>query len=81
MAIKFQDETRTRLVESIKRYFREELDDEIGELKASLLLDFVTTEIGASVYNQAVRDVQARLQEQVTDLDGQCFQAEFSYWK
>ena len=81
MAIKFRDETRTRLVESIKRYFREELDDEIGELKASLLLDFCATEIGASIYNQAVKDVQARLHEQVGDLDGQCFQAEFSYWK
>ena len=40
MAQRFDAETRERLIHSIQRYFREEMDDEIGELKASLLLDF-----------------------------------------
>jgi len=80
MAIKLHSETRQRLVVSIKRYFAENLEEEIGELKASLLLDFVLQEIGPSVYNQAVTDAQARMQEHVGDLDGSCFEPEFGYW-
>ena len=33
------------------------------------------------IYNQAVADVQAVLQGRVTDLDSECFEVEFTYWK
>jgi uncharacterized protein (DUF2164 family) len=74
-------DTRRRLIDSIRRYVAETMDDEIGELQASLLLDFCLREIGPCVYNQAVRDVQTRLHEAVTDLDGACYEPEFGYWK
>ena len=75
------DEARERAVGSIRRYFAENLDDEIGELKAGLLLDFVLEEIGGCVYNAAIRDAEAYFQEKATELDGTCFQPEFGYWK
>ena len=37
MAIKLSPETRTRLLSSIKRYAAENLDEEMGDLKAGLL--------------------------------------------
>ena len=74
-------ETRVRLIASIRRYFEENMDDEIGELQASLLLEFCLKEIGPSVYNHAVRDAQAQMQDKVTDLDGTCYEPEFGYWK
>ena len=46
MTIKISKETRKELVASIRRYFAENMDDEIGDLKASLLLDFALQEIG-----------------------------------
>jgi len=81
MAIKLSKETEQRLIASIKRYFAEQMEEEIGDLKASLLLDFCVKEIGPSIYNQAITDAQAQMQEKVTDLDGTCFEPEFSYWK
>ena len=81
MAIEIPKETKQKLVESIKRYFAEELDDEISELKASLLLDFCLKEIGPAVYNIAISDAQTYIQEKTADLDGSCYEPEFGYWK
>lgn len=80
-AIKLTAEAETRSVASIKRFFAEHMDDEVGDLKAKLLLDFFLEEIGPSVYNGAVGDAQAILQERVVDLDGVCYQDEFGYWR
>ena len=39
------DDARRQSISSIKRYFAEELDQDIGELKAGLLLNFMSKEI------------------------------------
>ena len=80
MAIKLSDETRKRLIPSIKRYVAENLDQEIGDLGAGLLLDFFTAEVGPSVHNAAVADAQVRLRDYVNDLEGTCYEPEFGYW-
>ncbi|GAB5537105.1 MAG: hypothetical protein Rubg2KO_33540 [Rubricoccaceae bacterium] len=72
------DATR-QLVESIQVYFRDERDEEIGELRASLLLEFILEEIGPSVYNQALRDAQAHLRRTVDDLDVTLAQTELAH--
>ena len=81
MAIELSKDGRARLIASIKQYFTEELDQDIGDLKSSLLLDFILKEIGPLIYNSAVSDVQARIQEIVSELDGTCFEPESNYWK
>ena len=80
MAIELSKETRDRWIGSLKRYAAEAMDSEIGDLKASLLLQFILKEIGPSIYNQAVADAQARMQEMVSEIDGSCFEPEFGYW-
>lgn len=80
MAIKLNAETRARFIASIKRYSAESLDDEIGDLKASLLLDFILAEMGPTLYNQAVSDAQKRLQDAVLDLDGTCHEPDPGFW-
>ena len=74
-------EAEQRSVASIKRFFEEHMDEDIGDLRAKLLLDFFLEEIAPSVYNGAVNDAQAILQERVVDLDGVCYQDEFGYWR
>ena len=69
MPLSLPDDTTRQLVESIQVYFRDECDEEMGELRASLLLEFILAEIGPSVYNQALRDAQAHLRRTVDDLD------------
>lgn len=81
MAITLAAETQKQAIASIQRFFDEHMDEEVGELKGRLLLDFVLKEIGPTVYNQAIRDAQAYFQDRVTDLDGTCYEAEFDYWR
>ena len=81
MAITLPPETEKRLYASIKRFFEEKLDDEIGDLKARLVLDYCLREIGPTIYNQAIADAQAWTQGKVADLDGSCFEPELGYWK
>ena len=81
MAIELTKETRDRLIISIKRYFAESLEDDIGDLKASLLLDFCLKEICPTTYNQAIRDAQTYFQERTADLDGSCYEPERVYWE
>ncbi|HET6566987.1 MAG TPA: DUF2164 domain-containing protein [Rhodothermales bacterium] len=79
MPITLPDETKEELVASIKHYFLDERDEEIGDLQASLILDFILKEIGPSIYNQAVRDAQASLQGTVADLDATLYEPELGY--
>jgi uncharacterized protein (DUF2164 family) len=81
MALKLEDETEKRLVASIKRFFQEELDETIGDLKALRVLDFCLREVAPSVYNQAIADAQAYFTDRVADLAGSRYEAEFDYWR
>ncbi|GGC94276.1 DUF2164 domain-containing protein [Undibacterium terreum] len=80
MSIKLEKEVEERLIGSIQRYVSENLDESIGELKARLFLDFCVKEIGASIYNQAIRDAQSHMQDKVAEMDGTCYETEFAYW-
>jgi uncharacterized protein (DUF2164 family) len=80
MAITLSADATRRLQASIKRFAAEHLDEEIGDLKATLVLDFFLREIGPSVYNHAIADAQKYFQERALDLEGVCYQKEFGYW-
>jgi hypothetical protein len=43
MTISLSDDARKQSIASIKRYFAEEIEQDIGELKAGLLLEFILT--------------------------------------
>ncbi|MDR3395306.1 MAG: DUF2164 domain-containing protein [Parasulfuritortus sp.] len=81
MTIELTKEDRQQAIASIERYFREHMDDGIGNVAAAGLLGFLLDEIGPSIYNKAVTDVQARLQARVADLDFEVHEDEFVYWR
>ena len=81
MAIDISREAKQRMVESFQRYFAENMEEEIGQLKASLLLEFCLKEIGPTIYNRAIYDAQAYMQDRVGDIEGACHEREFSYWR
>ena len=80
MPITLSDEITDRAIASIRRYVADELDQEIGELKARLMLEFFIKEIGGSVYNAAISDAQTYFRDRVADLEGACSAPEFAYW-
>ncbi len=81
MSIELNKEARAAAILSIERYFRENMDEPIGNIAAGGLLGFLLEEIGPSIYNQAVADVQERLQARVAELDIEVHEDEFSYWR
>lgn len=78
--IEFPKEIRAQAIASIQRYFEENLPEPIGDLPAGLLLNFFLEEIGPLVYNHAIADAQARMQNRVADLSGELYADEFQYW-
>jgi uncharacterized protein (DUF2164 family) len=78
-SIEISKQARADVLASLKRYFDENLDP-IGDLPAGLLLNFILEEIGPVIYNKAINDAQARLQQRVTELDGELYAPEFEYW-
>ncbi len=81
MSIKLTTDSEKYLLGSIKRFFAENMDDEIGDFKAARVLEFCVKEIGPSIYNQAINDAQAYIAEKAADLSGARYEAEFDYWK
>ena len=81
MTIRLSADATKQLRGSIKRYVAENLEQDIGDLKADSLLDYFLKEIGPSVYNQAIADAQQYFQERAIGLEGVCFEREFGYWK
>ena len=75
--ITVSEDARKQAIASLREYFAANLDEEIGDLKAGVLFDFILGELGPTIYNQAIADAQTFLEERVGDLSGVCFQAEF----
>jgi uncharacterized protein (DUF2164 family) len=80
VTIKLAPEIKKQLIASIKRFFDEKLELDIGDLKADLVLDYALRELAPSVYNRAIADAQAYFTQRTSDLEGSCYEKEFTYW-
>ncbi len=81
MSIELPKEARKEAIVSIERYFRENMEEPIGNVAAGALLGFILDEIGPLVYNKAVADVQERIQARVSEIDIEIHEDEFQYWR
>lgn len=70
MEIELNKEVRVVLIESLKRYYWNERNEELSNLGAELLLDFIVNDIGPYIYNEAVEDSYAYMNERIEDLLG-----------
>jgi uncharacterized protein (DUF2164 family) len=80
MTIEITKDKRTEVIASIQKYFEKNMEDKIGNITASALLDFMIDELGPIVYNKAVADVQSNLQARVMEVDMEVYEDEFQYW-
>jgi uncharacterized protein (DUF2164 family) len=81
MAIEIPKDARKEAIASIERYFEENMEEKIGNIAAGALLGFFLEEIGPLVYNQAVTEVQERLQARIMELDIELHEDPFQYWR
>lgn len=78
--IQIAPDIRARAVASIRRYFAEELEQDIGDLKAGFVFDYFVAELGPVIYNRGIADARTFFDERSADLAAICYQTEFSFW-
>jgi uncharacterized protein (DUF2164 family) len=66
--IKLTKEQRTDMVSSIKRYFKHEREEEVGDLGAGLILDFVIEKLAPEFYTQGVSDSSRYMSDRIEDM-------------
>lgn len=81
MAIELSKEDRQQAITSIERYFRDNLEQKIGNVAAGGLLGFFLEEVGPSIYNKGVADAQEKMQQRISELDYEVHEDEFAYWR
>lgn len=74
--IEFSAAEKEAIVPKIKHYFREELDQDIGQFEAEFLVDFFAEKIGAYFYNRGLYDAQAILEERLQSINEAIYEIE-----
>jgi uncharacterized protein (DUF2164 family) len=67
-SINVTKEKRDEMVSEIKNYFLKEREEEIGDLAAGLILDFVGEKLAPEFYNQGVFDSYNYMKDVAEDL-------------
>jgi len=80
MAIELTKEETASIVPSLQKYFREELDHELSEMRAKMVLSYFLKEIGPFAYNKGVKDAESFFRGKVEDLTATCFEDGLTYW-
>lgn len=67
--MKLSRERKKQLSERVKAYFYNQRSEEIGDLQAELLLEFMINELGPTIYNQALDDAIKAVGERMIALE------------
>lgn len=81
MPIELPKELKTEALGSLEKYLSENFEQRVGNIAAGALLNFFIEEVGPSIYNKAVADVQERLAARIQELDLEIHEDEFQYWR
>lgn len=66
--IQLSKEMRQEMSQKIQNYFENERSETIGNLTATLLLNFIVEELGPAIYNQGVQDAYRYMTERCEDM-------------
>ena len=67
-AIKVTREQQDEMIAAIKHYFLKNREEEMGDLQAGLMLDFIVEELAPEFYNQGVSDSYTYMKDTIEDL-------------
>jgi len=76
MHMTLSDERREILVNALQQLFLEEFERDLSEFQAQRLIDFLMSQLGPPVYNQAIHDARAFVMAKLEDLDGEVYEPE-----
>ena len=80
MAIELTKEEVADVIPSLQRFFRDELEVELSEMRAKFLLSYFLKEIAPFAYNKGVKDAESFFRSKVEDLTSTCFEDGLTYW-
>ncbi len=80
MPIELTKQEMAEIIPSLQKYFRDELEQELSEMRAKFLLEYFWKEIAPFAYNKGVQDAESYLRARVEDLSGVCFEPALTYW-
>ena len=66
--INISRKNKDKITQDIQEWFRENLDQEIGNLDSEFLLDYFTENLGGFYYNQALADVHSLITDKTESL-------------
>ncbi|SEM64388.1 Uncharacterized conserved protein, DUF2164 family [Mesobacillus persicus] len=64
----FPKSVKDEMTGEIKRYFHEERGEELGDLAALLILEFISDKLGAHFYNLGVQDASRFMSQKLEDI-------------
>ncbi|HWA24302.1 MAG TPA: DUF2164 domain-containing protein [Lacunisphaera sp.] len=80
MPLELTKEELEQVIPLLQRYFREEFDQELSEMKARFLLEYFQKEIAPLAYNRGVKDAEQYFRAKTEDLTGLCYEDPLTYW-
>lgn len=79
MAVQLSKEIEKDVTNSLREFLLTELELDVGNLQAGQLLAFFLSEIGPTIYNQAIADAGRYLHDRMVELPAVCFEPEFQH--
>lgn len=61
-------EQKEEMKQKLQDYFFKERGEELGDLPATLMIDFIISELGKTFYNKEIEDAQRYMIERVEEL-------------
>jgi uncharacterized protein (DUF2164 family) len=80
MSLDLTKEEFEQVIPSVQKFFREELDQELSEMRARFLLEYFQKEIAPLAYNKGVKDAEQYFRTKTEDLTGICYEDPLTYW-
>lgn len=74
--IKLPKEQKDHIIGNVRSYFENERSEEIGELAAGQLVDFMIKELAPYLYNKALEDARRVVAEKMNALEEELYSLE-----
>jgi uncharacterized protein (DUF2164 family) len=74
--IEFSKDEKEMMIQKVKMYFREELNQDIGNFDAEFLIDFFAEEMGGFFYNRGLYDAETLISGKVSEISDLLLQLE-----
>lgn len=67
--VKLRKEDKEQLITAIQQFFFDERGEEVGNIAAETVLDFMIKQLGPYLYNEGIKDAQKLIMERMQSMD------------